>query len=178
MWAATYNACMRQPTVKTVTNPAPQPVRVLWSCEADTAADTACSGMQDLPILASLSLYTLNITSAEAETDAKACFRWVAIILTIPGLKQIPYNMKVKYSMLVLEKPYKSIASETLLHSAGHGMSTVWSHMNMHGTQTTLVWQYQLLMWNYCFSPFSPTLSLLPFLCPFPLPCIPPILPT
>lgn len=150
-----------------------------WTGEADTAADTASSGMQDLPILASLSLHTLNITSTEAETDAKAHFRWMAIILTIPGLKQIPYNTKVKYSMLVLEKPYKSIASETLLHSVSHGMSTVWSHMNMDGrTQTTLVWQYQLLMWNYCFSPFSPTLSLLPFLSPFPLSCILPVLPT
>ena len=49
----------------------------------------------------------------------------MAIILTIPGLKQIPYNMKVKYSMFVLEKSYKSVASETLLHNASHGMSTV-----------------------------------------------------
>ena len=177
MWAATYNACMRQPTVKTVTNPAPQPVRVLWSCEADTAADTACSGMQDLPILASLSLYTLNITSAEAETDAKACFRWMAIILTIPGLKQIPYNMKVKYSMLVLEKPYKSIASETLLHSASHGMSTVWSHM--HGIPRP-PWYDNISCW--CGTIVSPSFLLPSPSYPFSLPLLyhasPPVLPT
>lgn len=151
-----------------------------WTGEADTAADTACSGMQDLPILAGLSLYTLNITSTEAETDAKAHFRWMAIILTIPGLKQIPYNTKVKYSMLVLEKPYKSVASETLLHSASHGSyeHCVITYEYAWHTQTTLVWQDQLLMWNYCFSPFSPTLSLLPFLSPFPLSCIPSVLPT